>query len=450
MSVRAIVMAAGKGTRMKSARPKVLHELCGRPMLWYVLRALRDANVVEIVVVVNEELRPHVAGIAAGAAGEAAVRVVLQEPQLGTGHAVQIALGQIEAHPGTLLVLNGDMPLVDAELISRVIHARESALALVTARMPLPSSFGRIVREGPYVRKIVEERDADEGERALDEMNAGLYAFDEEKLRDSIAHLRNDNVQGEYYLTDTVALLVAAGERIVPVPAADYASVLGVNDRAELARAAASMNALLCAQHMRAGVTIVDPATTYLEPDVTIAPDAVIRPNTTIQGRSVIGGQSEIGPNARIVGSRIGRHAVVTESVIVESSIGDFATVGPFAHVRGGAQIGTGVKVGNFVEIKSSQLAAGVKAGHLSYLGDATIGERTNIGAGTITCNYDGHVKHRTYIGADAFVGSNSSLVAPLSIGDRALTGAGSVVVRDVAPQERVVGNPAKAIKKET
>lgn len=450
MSVRAIVMAAGKGTRMKSARPKVLHELCGRPMLWYVLRALRDANVVEIVVVVNEELRPHVAGIAAGAAGEAAVRVVLQEPQLGTGHAVQIALGQIEAHPGTLLVLNGDMPLVDAELISRVIHARESALALVTARMPLPSSFGRIVREGPYVRKIVEERDADEGERALDEMNAGLYAFDEEKLRDSIAHLRNDNVQGEYYLTDTVALLVAAGERIVPVPAADYASVLGVNDRAELARAATSMNALLCAQHMRAGVTIVDPATTYLEPDVTIAPDAVIRPNTTIQGRSVIGGQSEIGPNARIVGSRIGRHAVVTESVIVESSIGDFATVGPFAHVRGGAQIGTGVKVGNFVEIKSSQLAAGVKAGHLSYLGDATIGERTNIGAGTITCNYDGHVKHRTYIGADAFVGSNSSLVAPLSIGDRALTGAGSVVVRDVAPQERVVGNPAKAIKKET
>jgi bifunctional UDP-N-acetylglucosamine pyrophosphorylase/glucosamine-1-phosphate N-acetyltransferase len=448
MSVRAIVMAAGKGTRMKSARPKVLHELCGRPMLWHVLRALRDANVVEIVVVANDELRPHVAAVAAGAAGESAVRVVLQEPQLGTGHAVQIALAAIEPRAGTVLILNADMPLVDAELISRAIHARETALALVTARMPLPSSFGRIVRDGALVRKIVEERDASESERAIDEMNAGLYAFDEAKLRGAIAQIGNANVQGEYYLTDTIGLLVAAGERVIPVPAADYRSVLGVNDRAELAHAAARMNAQLCEAHMRAGVTIVDPATTYLEPDVTIFADAVIRPNTTIQGRSVIGAQSEVGPNARIVGSRIGRNAVVTESVIVESSIGDFAVVGPFAHVRGGAQIGTGVKVGNFVEIKSSQLAAGVKAGHLTYLGDATIGERTNIGAGTITCNYDGNVKHRTYIGADAFIGSNSSLVAPLSIGDRALTGAGSVVVRDVAPQERVVGNPGRTIKK--
>jgi bifunctional UDP-N-acetylglucosamine pyrophosphorylase/glucosamine-1-phosphate N-acetyltransferase len=441
-------MAAGKGTRMKSARPKVLHELCGRPMLWYVLRALRDANVAEIVVVASEELRPHVAGVAAGAAGEAAVRVVLQEPQLGTGHAVQIALAALEPRGGTVLVLNGDMPLVDAELISRAIHARDTALALVTARMPLPSSFGRIVRNGAHVGKIVEERDASEAERALDEMNAGLYAYDEAKLRETIALLRNDNIQSEYYLTDTVALLVAAGERIVPVCAGDYTAVLGVNDRAELARAAARMNARLCEQHMRAGVTIVDPATTYLEPDVMLGADAVIRPNTTIQGRSAIGAQSEVGPNARIVGSRIGRHAVVTESVIVESSIGDFAVVGPFAHVRGAAQIGTGVRVGNFVEIKSSQLAAGVKAGHLSYLGDATIGERSNIGAGTITCNYDGHVKHRTYIGADAFIGSNSSLVAPLSIGDRALTGAGSVVVRDVAPHERVVGNPGRVLKK--
>jgi bifunctional UDP-N-acetylglucosamine pyrophosphorylase/glucosamine-1-phosphate N-acetyltransferase len=447
MSVRAIVLAAGKGTRMKSARPKVLHELCGRSMLWHVLRALREAGVAEIAVVVNGELRPHVAGVAA-AAGYEAVHVVLQEPQLGTGHAVQIALADLTPRDGTMLVLNGDMPLVDAELVGRVIRARETALALVTARMPLPSNFGRIVRDGASVRKIVEERDANEGERALDEMNAGLYAYDEVKLRDAIARLRNDNAQREYYLTDTVALLVGAGERVVPVVAEEYTAVLGVNDRAELARAAARMNALICERYMRAGVTIVDPATTYLEPELEIAADAVIRPNTTIAGRSVIGAESEIGPNARLVGARIGRHAVVTESVIVDSEIGDFATVGPFAHVRGASRIGTGVKIGNFVEVKNSQLAPGVKAGHLSYLGDATIGERTNIGAGTITCNYDGNVKHRTRIGSDVFIGSNSSLVAPLEIGNRALTGAGAVVVRDVGPNERVVGNPARVLEK--
>ncbi len=448
MSIRAIVLAAGKGTRMKSARPKVLHELCGRPMLWYVLRALRDANVAETIVVVNGDLQPHVQQIAQ-AAGTVEVRTVLQEPQLGTGHAVQIALAALEPREGTVLVLNADLPLVDAELISRAILGRETALALVTARMPLPSNFGRIVRDGPRVRKIVEERDATEDERALDEMNAGLYAYDETKLRESIARLRNDNAQSEYYLTDTIALLVAAGEAVVPVVAEDYRSVLGVNDRVELARAAARLNAMLCERHMRAGVTILDPSTTYLEPDLEIAPDAVIRPNTSIQARSAIGAESEIGPNARLVGAVIGRHAIVTESVVVESTIGDFATVGPFAHVRAGARIGTGVKVGNFVEIKSSQLAPGVKAGHLSYLGDATIGERANIGAGTITCNYDGSVKHRTYVGADAFIGSNSSLVAPLSIGERALTGAGSVVIHDVAPLERVVGNPARPIKRE-
>lgn len=448
MSIRAIVLAAGKGTRMKSARPKVLHELCGRPMLWYVLRALRDANVAETIVVVNGDLHPHVQQVA-HAAGNAEVRTVLQEPQLGTGHAVQIALAALEAREGTVLVLNADLPLVDAELISRAILGRETALALVTARMPLPSNFGRIVRDGARVRKIVEERDATEDERALDEMNAGLYAYDETKLRASIAQLRNDNAQSEYYLTDTIALLVAAGEAVVPVVAEDYRSVLGVNDRVELARAAARLNAILCERHMRAGVTILDPATTYLEPDLEIAPDVVIRPNTSIQAGSAIGAESEIGPNTRLVGAVIGRHAIVTESVVVESTVGDFVTVGPFAHVRAGARLGTGVKVGNFVEIKSSQLSPGVKAGHLTYLGDATVGERANIGAGTITCNYDGSVKHRTYIGADAFIGSNSSLVAPLSIGERALTGAGSVVVRDVAPLERVVGNPARPIKKE-
>jgi bifunctional UDP-N-acetylglucosamine pyrophosphorylase/glucosamine-1-phosphate N-acetyltransferase len=445
--VRAVVLAAGKGTRMKSARPKVLHELCGRPMLWYVLRALRDAGVDDVTVVTNGDVAPHV-GAVAESAGHASVRAVLQEPQLGTGHAVQIALAALEAANGTLLVLNGDMPLVETALVRAAIDARDRALALVTARMPLPSGFGRIVRSGAHVERIVEARDANADELSIDEMNAGLYAYDETKLRAAIALLTNDNAQGEYYLTDTIAHLRAGGERIAPVVAEDYRTVLGVNDRVELAAAAALLNRRLCEGHMRAGVTIVDPATTYLEPDLDLAPDVTIYPNTRIAGASSVAAHSEIGPNSRLHGARIGEHVVVADSVIVESTVGDFALVGPFAHIRGGAQIGTGVKIGNFVEVKGSTLAPGVKAGHLAYLGDATIGERTNIGAGTITANFDGTHKHRTTIGSDVRIGSNSTLVAPVSVGNRALTGAGTVVIRDVNEGERVVGNPARPLPK--
>jgi bifunctional UDP-N-acetylglucosamine pyrophosphorylase/glucosamine-1-phosphate N-acetyltransferase len=445
--VRAVVLAAGKGTRMKSSRPKVLHELCGRPMLWWVLRALRDAGVSDVTVVTNGELMPHVETVATGA-GHAGVRSVVQEPQLGTGHAVQIALAGLDAGGGTLLVLNGDMPLVEAELIAAAIAAREHALALVTARMPLPSSFGRIVREGDRVSRIVEARDASDDELALDEMNAGLYAYDEAKLRAAAAELRNANAQNEYYLTDTIASFTGRGERVVPVVAPDYRTVLGVNDRVELAAASALLNRRICERHMRAGVTIVDPATTYLEPDLVLAPDAVLRPNTTLSGRTEIGPHSEIGPNARLRNARVGEHAIVTDSVISDSSVGDFALVGPYAHVRGESSIGTGARIGNFVETKNATLAPGVKAGHLTYLGDATLGERTNVGAGTITCNYDGTHKHRTTIGKDVFIGSNSSLVAPVTLGDGAGTGAGTVVIRDVAAGDRVVGNPARVLPK--
>ncbi len=444
--VRAIVLAAGKGTRMKSATPKVLHALCGRPMLWYVLRALLDANVVETVVVTNDELEPHIAALA-DEAGLTGVCTVRQEPQLGTGHAVQVALAAMAAQDATVLVLNGDMPLLGAELVRR-IAASEVALTMVTAHMPLPSNFGRVVRRDGEVERIVEERDASDDERAIDEMNAGLYAYDERKLRAAIEELRADNAQGEYYLTDTVATLVGRSEHVVPIVVDDYRTVLGVNDRAELAAAAAQLNALICAHHMRAGVTIVDPATTYLEPDLEIARDVTILPNTTIGRRSAIGAHSEIGPNTRLQGSKVGKHVVVTDSVVVDSVLGDFALIGPWAHIRQGSEVGTASRVGNFVEVKDAKLGPGVKAGHLTYLGDATIGPRTNVGAGTITCNYDGATKHSTEIGEDAFIGSNSSLVAPLRIGDRALTGAGAVVIRDVADDERVAGNPAKPLPK--
>ncbi len=444
-AVRAVVLAAGKGTRMKSVRPKVLHELCGRPMLWYVLRALRDAGIADITVVTNGDVLPHVAALASDA-GHAAVASLLQEPQLGTGHALSVALGALEPRDGTTLVVNGDMPLVEPDLVRAVVAARVRALALVTARMPLPSQFGRIVRDGDRVAKIVEARDATPDELAIDEMNAGLYAYDETKLRRAVAELRADNAQNEYYLTDTIADFVRQGEAIVPVVADDYRSVLGVNDRVELAGAAAALNRRLCERHMRAGVTIVDPATTYLEPDLEIASDATILPNTAIGRHSRIGPHSDVGPNVRLQNAAIGAHVVVTDSIVIDSTIGDCALVGPWTHVRANAVVGTGVRLGNFVEVKNASLAAGVKASHLAYLGDAEIGERSNVGAGTITCNYDGRRKHRTTIGADVFIGSNTSLVAPLAIGDGAATGAGTVVLRDVAAGERVVGNPARTL----
>jgi bifunctional UDP-N-acetylglucosamine pyrophosphorylase/glucosamine-1-phosphate N-acetyltransferase len=444
MSARAIVLAAGKGTRMRSAQPKVMHDLCGRPMLWWVLQALRTAGVEDITVVTNPDVDPLL-----GAFG---VRTVIQHEQLGTGHAVKIALDALPAGDGCLVVAYGDMPLVDHTIFEDVQAAVDpdagAALALVTARMPLPSSFGRIVRAGNAVERIVEAKDCTPEQLALDEMNAGIYAYDERALRTAIARVGNANAQGEYYLTDTVELLIAAGHRAAPVPVADYRSVLGVNDRVELADARAVLNRRLCEGHMRAGVTIVDPAATYLEPDLAIGTDTIVYPGTTISGETTIGANCRIGPNSRIGNARIADSVQITESVVLDSTVGAHATIGPFAHLRHHAVLGEDVHIGNFVEVKKSTLGPGVKAGHLTYLGDATIGTRTNVGAGTITCNYDGVRKNQTTIGADAFIGSNSSLVAPLAIGDNAVTGAGAVVIRDVPAGDKVAGSPARSIGK--
>jgi bifunctional UDP-N-acetylglucosamine pyrophosphorylase/glucosamine-1-phosphate N-acetyltransferase len=444
--VRAVVLAAGKGTRMRSKRTKVLHEVCGRPMLWYVLRSLRDAGVGDVLVVSNAEVAEPLDAISSDA-GRGPAEFVVQEPQLGTGHAVQVALAKLAPRDAMVVVLNGDMPLVEAELIREAIEACRGGLALVTARMPLPSSFGRVVRDGKNVARIVEARDASGDELELDEMNAGLYVYDEKKLRAAVAELRNDNVQSEYYLTDTIGAMVKRGERVVPVLAGDYRSVLGVNDRVELAAATALLNRRLCEHYMKAGATIIDPATTYLEPDLEIAADAMILPNTTIGQRSKIGANAEVGPNCRLSNARIGEHAVVRDSLIVDSTIGDFAQVGPYAHIRGGSELGTGVRIGNFVETKNVKLAPGVKAAHLTYLGDATVGERTNIGAGTITCNYDGFNKQRTVIGRDAFIGSNTSLVAPVTVGDGAYVATGSVVTGDV-PKDALTIARARQVDK--
>ena len=440
---RAIVLAAGKGTRMKSSHPKVLHELCGRPLLWYVIAELRNAGIQEIVVVTNPDLQAQM--------GDFDVQSVVQTEQLGTGHAVRIGLDALAPSPGArVVVASGDMPLVPGELFSNAIAALAPsvALVLVTARMPLPSSFGRIIRDTGSIQRIVETRDCTADQLLIDEMNAGVYAFDENALRRVLPKLDNNNAQGEYYLTDTVDHFVREGSSVLPLLVDDHRHVLGINDRTELAHARAEMNARLCRDQMLSGVTIIDPATTYLEPELRIGRDTVIYPNTHISRLSEIGMSCVIGPNTRLSNAVLANDVTVRESIIIDSRVGDDATIGPYAHIRGGAVLADQVRVGNFVEIKKSHLDTGVKASHLSYLGDATIGENSNIGAGTITCNYDGEHKHETRIGKNVRIGSNTSIIAPRTIGDDAITGASSVVTHDVAPAQRVAGNPARPLPK--
>ncbi len=399
----------------------------------------------------NPELDPLVSRFA--------VRTVVQAEQLGTAHAVTTALDALEPREGAVLVAYGDMPLVDRGIFDAVQAAlgadEATALALVTARMPLPSSFGRVVRAKAAARpangaveRIVEAKDCTAKQLAIDEMNAGIYAFREAALRDVAARIGNRNAQAEYYLTDAVELLIAAGKRVAAVTAADYRSVLGVNDRVELAEARALLNRRLCETHMRAGVTIVDPATTSLEPGLQIAADVTIHPGTWIFGETRIGEGTSIGPHCRIGNAVIGERCDIRESVILSTRLGDDVRVGPFAHLRDGNVIGDRVRIGNFVEFKKSEIGDDVKANHLAYIGDATVGPRTNYAAGAITCNFDGERKSRTEIGADVFIGTNNALVAPLKIGDGAMTGAGSVVTRDVAPGDKVAGVPARPIVK--
>jgi bifunctional UDP-N-acetylglucosamine pyrophosphorylase / glucosamine-1-phosphate N-acetyltransferase len=443
----AIVLAAGQGTRMRSRIPKVLHPLAGRSMLDHVLAALADAGAARPVVVTG-----HGADAVEATLGDRAT-AVRQEPQRGTGDAVRIGLGAVPAAVSVVLVTMGDVPLQPAALYRSLIDALadDAAIALLSATVEDPTGYGRIVRrsgatgDAPVVA-VIEERDADEAMRRVTEVNVGTYAFDAAWVREAIGRIEPSS-SGELYLTDLVAMAVESGRTVRTVAAPDAADTAGINDRVALAAAEERLRRRIAEAHMRNGVTIVDPATTRIDAAVEIGQDARIEPWTILAGATVVGQDAVIGPNSHVVDSRIGPRTSVWASVVESSTVAEDVEIGPYAHLRPGAEIGPRCRIGNFAEVKKSRVGAGTQQHHFSYLGDAEIGEGVNIGAGVVTVNYDGTAKHRSEVGDGAFIGSDSMLIAPIVIGEGAMTGAGSVVTRDVAPGKRVVGVPARPIE---
>ena len=428
----AVVLAAGEGTRMKSQIPKVLHEMAGRSILGHVLAATAPLGAKELRVVVGssrERVEGHVAQIAPGAS------IVVQEQRNGTGHAVQLALADAQAE-GSVLILAGDTPLLRSNTLQEFIDAHyeyNSVASVLTSIVPEPFGYGRIIRsESEQLLRIVEERDATLEQREIDEINTGVYIFDIATLRNAVAQLKSSNAQGELYLTDVIALIQGEGKQVAAILSNDYTETLGINDRAQLAECGAIMRDRINDEWMRSGVTIIDPATTWIDVDVKIAPDVTILPGSILRGTTVVDAGALIGPRSTLTSVVVAEAAVVQESVATDSTIGPRANVGPFAYLRPGSQLAADSKVGAYVEVKNSTIGEGSKVPHLSYVGDATIGTGSNIGAATIFVNYDGVAKHRTVVGNDVRIGSDTMLVAPVTIGDGAYTAAGSVITEDV------------------
>ena len=398
-------------------------------MIEYVLEAAQGAGADRIVVVTGfgaSRLEAFLAG---------RVETVRQEEQLGTGHAVLQTQPLLGGYDGDLLVLCGDTPLVTGELLTRLVAAHRAAAAgatVLTAEMPDPTGYGRIIRDARgTVARIVEQKDARGPELMVREVNSGVYCFDTRHLFAALAALTTDNAQGEYYLTDCIRILAEAGVAVAAV-AADSEEVAGINTRGQLARVEAVMRRRVVERLMDEGVTVCDPSSTFVDAQVEVGPDTVIYPFTFLEGETRVGRECRIGPGARIVDARLGDKVEVQYAVVTDSTLADGVRVGPFAYIRPGCNLGKGVKVGDFVEVKKAQIGAGSKVPHLSYIGDATLGENVNIGAGTITCNYDGRRKWPTWIGSRAFIGSNTNLVAPVRVGEDAVTGAGSTITKDV------------------
>lgn len=445
----AVILAAGKGTRMKSRLPKVLHTIAGRPMIYYPIELARRLEARPVVVVLGHEAQ----AVRRSLEGEDLVSV-LQEPQLGTGHALFFAKEVLKGYKGDLLIMCGDMPLLRPETVRGLVEfhrQKGAALTVLVGEMQDPSGYGRVLRgEKGRIERIVEEKDASPQQKEIREVNSGTYCASSESLFQALESLRCENAQGEYYLTDLVEILSDRG--VLAYKACCEEELLGVNDRADLAKAERVLQQRLRLHWMREGITFLDPESVFIGAEVKLGRDTLVEPQVLLQGRTSVGEACRIGAGSRIEDSLIGDGVLIKpHCVINQSCIGSGAVVGPFAHLRPGAEIGPEARVGNFVEIKNTKLGKRSKASHLSYLGDAEIGEEVNIGAGTITCNYDGKAKHRTIIGNRVFVGSDTQLVAPVSVGEGAVLGAGSTITEDVPPgalalaRSRQVNLPGRA-----
>ena len=427
----AVILAAGKGTRMKSAWPKVLHPICGQPMLEFPLRAARQAGFGKLRVVIGHQSE----AVRQRCAAED-IEWVEQAEQLGTGHALLCAAGSLAGFSGDLLLLCGDVPLLRSETLRQLqeFHTREQAtVTVLTAQMPNPTGYGRIIRDGAQVLRIVEEKDASDQERQVCEINTGTYLFDAEFVFSALRNLKTDNAQGEYYLTDVVAAAVAANKITRAICVSDPTEVMGINDRCQLAEAEALMRWRINTALMRSGVTMSDPTTTYIDARVRIGADTVLHPNVQLRGNTQIGGNCTIETGVVVVDSQVADGSrLKAGSAIEEAQIGPDCTIGPMAHLRPGTVLSGKNKIGNFVETKKAVLGEGSQSSHLTYIGDAEVGRNVNFGCGTITCNYDGARKHKTTIEDDVFIGSDVQFVAPVHIGRNSLIAAGSTITKDV------------------
>lgn len=444
----AIILAAGLGTRMKSSRPKVLHELLGRPLLGHVLKATKSIRAERRVVVVGAAADQVTAYLEEHAPD---TETVFQAEQLGTGNAVRIAMEALPDLTGTVVVSAGDVPLLRRETLERLVETHEkdgNAATVLTAVVDDPTGLGRIVRdEAGNVLRNVEHRDADETELAIREINSSIYAFDAEVLRGQLAKLNTANDQGEEYLTDVLELSREAGHAIGAFVVADPTEVLGCNDRAQLAGLRRILRDRVNTELMRSGVTIEDPETTWIDATAKVAPDVLIRPGCQLKGATAVDTGAEIGPDTTLNDTIVGQGARVVRSHTDQATVGEDASVGPFSYLRPGAKLGDGSKVGAYVEVKKAEIGPGAKVPHLSYVGDATIGARANVSAGVIIANYDGVAKHHTTIGEGSFVGSDSVLIAPVNVGDGTYVAAGSAISADVAPGELAVARGRQANK---
>ncbi|GAA1917447.1 bifunctional UDP-N-acetylglucosamine diphosphorylase/glucosamine-1-phosphate N-acetyltransferase GlmU [Streptantibioticus ferralitis] len=432
-----VVLAAGEGTRMKSATPKVLHEIGGRSLVGHVVAAARELAPEHLVVVVGhgrEQVTAHLAGI------DQAVRTAVQEEQKGTGNAVRTALDSLAEQgttlDGTVIITCGDTPLLTADTLHALAAAHENdgnAVTVLTAEVPDSTGYGRIVRDGGgAVAAIVEQKDATEAQRAITEINSGVFAFDAKLLAEALSKITTDNAQGEEYLTDTLAILRAAGHRAGAAVAADHREILGINNRVQLAEARRLLNDRILNAAMLAGVTVVDPASTWVDVSVEFAPDTVVHPGTQLHGATRLAAGAEVGPECTLTDTVVGENARVIKSVTEGAQIGPGASVGPYAYLRPGTKLGPQSKAGTYVEMKNAVIGEGTKVPHLSYVGDATIGEYTNIGAASVFVNYDGERKHHSTVGSYCRTGADNMFVAPVTVGDGVYTAAGSVVIKDV------------------